>query len=372
VSIVIDPDDLARAVAAPVASYAVEAIGPHLRLHSVTGGVYRVHGTTTAGDVFSLVVKVVRHGVDDDPDGLWVAGEQTTHRNYWKREWLAFDTGLLDAMPGRLRAPRTLLTTQAADDECWIWMEDVRGRSGAALTAGDYATVAHDLGTTQGAFASGAAVLPDNGWLSRDWLRGWVDACTPFAEAVADDAMWHDGRLASMSPLRDRIVRLWAGRDALFGIVASAPPTLVHCDFWPTNIICADDGTTVAIDWSQVGIGSIAQDLDQITLDTVWMQVRPDASLDTLERTVLPAYRSGLHDGGLDVDTVQLHRWYAGAAALHYPWMCGLQAVRARLPGDVEEQEARFGRTFAALVADRARVIERAVALGESALGSVG
>ena len=101
-----------------------------------------------------------------------MSGADPSHRNYWKREWLAFDSGLLDALPGRLRAPRTLLTTQPSDDECWIWMADVVGRHGAALELDDYATIAYDLGTTQGAFAAGE--LPRHEWLSRRWLRSWM------------------------------------------------------------------------------------------------------------------------------------------------------------------------------------------------------
>jgi hypothetical protein len=84
----IDPEDLERAFGHPVPSYAVEPIDPHLRIHSVTGGVYRVR----AGNK-SLVVKVVRHGADATPNLLWQAGTEVAHRNYWKREWLAFDSG---------------------------------------------------------------------------------------------------------------------------------------------------------------------------------------------------------------------------------------------------------------------------------------
>src|SRR5205814_9126741 len=95
-------------------------------------------------------------------------------------------------------------------------------------------------------------------------------------------------------PLLDRVLALCDAREDLFAMSADAPLTVVHCDFWPTNIFLPGDGSTVAVDWSQVGLGAIAQDLDQITLDTVWMQVRPDESLDALEEAILPSYVSGL------------------------------------------------------------------------------
>jgi hypothetical protein len=361
----VDAADLARALGRPVTSWDVEALDPDLRIHSVTGGVYRV----TAGPD-SLVVKVVRHGVDADPGGLWVSGGEQSHRNYWKREWLAFHTGLLDALPGRLRAPRTLLTTQPRDDECWIWMEDVTCRPGTQWSLDDFAGAAHHLGTTQGAFAAGATPLPDAEWLSRHWLRGWVDACSRLTDELRDHDSLRDERLAALRPLRGRIIELWSAREQLLAIVDAAPPTLVHCDFWPTNLFRCDDDTTVAVDWSQVGIGAVAQDLDQITLDTVWMHVRPDESLDALEQRIVPSYLRGLHDAGCDVNEGEVRFWYAAAAAAHYPWMAGMQVVRSRDPVDVARQETRFGWSFERLVANRARVIERAVELGEWALES--
>ena len=361
----VDPADLARALGRPVSSYTAEPIDPHLRLHSITGGVFRVR----ADDGATCVVKVVQHRADDT-NALWTGGAEVAHRNYWKREWLAFDSGLLEAMPGRLRAPRTLLTTQRGDDECWIWMEDVVGRHARTLRLDDYSTIAHALGTTQGAYAAGRAPLPDQPWLSRDWLRGWVAACTPMVATLGDDDVWRDERLAPLASLRPRITALWDARDELLAITESAPPTLGHWDFWPSNLYVRDDDTAVAIDWSQVGIARVAQDLDQIILDTVWMQVRPDESLDTLEERVLPAYLRGLHDAGCDVSAGDLRRWYAAAASARYAWLAGLQPEVLADPEVRGQQEGRYGVGYDAVLPHKIRVIERAVALGEWALGS--
>ena len=358
------PADLERAFGRPVPSCDIEAIDPHLRIHSVTGGVYRVRSN---GE--SRVVKIVRQGVDPTPDELWQSGADPGHRNYWKREWLAFDSGLLDALPGQLRAPRTALTTEQANGDCWIWMEDVQGRTGSAFEPDDYAKAAFDLGTTQGAFATADRQLPDDDWLSQHWLRGWVTACEPLVNALRDDAELADERLSSLRPLRERVLALWDRRDDLLATVEAGPQTLVHCDFWPTNIFLADDGTTVAVDWSQIGIGAIAQDLDQITLDTVWMQIRPNESLDLLDELIVPAYAEGLRASGLHRDVSEVRRLYAAAAAAHYTWMAGMQVVRAAQPDFVAGQERRFNRPFVEIVADRARVIARALDLGEHALG---
>jgi hypothetical protein len=365
VDVALPAEDLAAAFGREVPSYTVTAIDPQLRLHAVTGGVWRVR----AGDD-SLIVKVVRHGTAETFGGLWVAGAEPEHRNYWKREWLAFAAGLLDALPGGLRAPRTTLTTEPAEDECWIWMEDVDGRSGTTWDLDDFDAAAFDLATTQAAYATGRSELPDQPWLARRWLRGWTEVSAATAVAIDDDAGWDDDRLAAMAPLRTRAAAVWAAREELLAIIEAAPPTVTHCDLWPANLIAADDGTTVAIDWSQVGIGALAQDLDQMTLDTVWMQVRPGESLDALDAHVVPSYLSGLRSAGVDLDERQLRHWYAAAASVHYVPMLGFQAGFAADPARVTGAEERFGRPFAEQVADKARVIERAVTLGERALES--
>jgi aminoglycoside phosphotransferase (APT) family kinase protein len=357
--------DLEAAFGRPVPSYTVTAIDPQLRLHSVTGGVWRVRA---GGD--SLVVKVVRHGGDDGPDGLWVAGDSPEHRNYWKREWLAYAAGMLDTLPGGLRAPRTALTTEPSDDECWIWMEDVEGTPGTAWELDDFDAAGFDLATTQAAYATGRSELPDQPWLARRWLRGWVEVSVENAVVIDDDRGWDDDRLAALRPLRARAAAVWDARDELLAIVEAAPQTVTHCDLWPANLIAADDGTTVAIDWSQVGIGALAQDLDQLTLDTVWMHVRPQESLDALEAHVLPPYLSGLKASGVDVDERQLRQWYAAAASVHYVPMLAYQAGNAADPARVLAAEQRFGRSLAEQMADRSRVVERAVTLGERALES--
>lgn len=354
-------DEVSRAFGRVVTSYEIEPIDPHLRIHSVTGGVYRVRAD---GD--SLVVKIVRHGTDSTPDQLWQSGSEETHRNYWKREWLAFDSGLLDSLPGQLRAPRTALTTQRNDDECWIWMEDVAGRTSAALELDDYPRIARALGTTQGAYASGAVALPDQPWLSRNWLRGWVDVCAHFVDTIRDDDRWHDPRLTSLLPLRSRVSALWDRRDELFAIAAEPPLTVAHWDFWPMNVYV--DADVVAIDWSQIGLSGITHDLDQLTLDTVWMHIRPDESLEVLEDLVLPAYVEGLRESGYDVSEEQVRRWYGAAAALRYAWLGGGQVDLLEDPDRVQFQEGRFGRDIATITATKARAMEHAVTVGERAL----
>lgn len=370
----LDPADVATAAAALLGhvvtevSWRAEPVDPDLRIHSATEGVVRVVGMAD-GERFSLVVKAIRRGFDPDPGALWVSGLEPAHRNYWKREWLAYSTGLLAGLPGRLRAARCLHATEPSHTSAWIWLEDVAGRPGRDWDDTDYERAAHDLGTTQGAYATGAAALPDADWLAHEWLRGWVETTARFADVVADDSAWRDERVAPLRPLRSPVEALWAAREELLAVSEAAPATIAHYDFWPANLVAGDDGRTVAIDWSQVGVGNLAQDLDQLTLDPVWMQVRPDGDLDALERHVLAGYLAGLHDAGLTVSASEVRRCYAAAAAVRYAFLTGAQAEALGRPDEVVAREARWRRPYADLMADRARVVERAVSLGHEVLG---
>lgn len=369
----LDTDDVRAAVSAllgrPVGdvSFDAVAVDPQLRIHSVTGGVVRVFGHAD-GEPFTLIVKKTRHGTDADPGALWVSGEQQEHRNYWKREWLAYTSGVLGNLPGRLRAPRLLHATEPADGEAWLWLENIDGRAGPQWGPQHYARAAHDLGTTQGAFAAGRAPLPSGGWLSRGWLDEWVRTAARWWPLVDDDEAWRDDRLAPLAALRAPAKDVWAARDRLLDIVRSAPQTLVHLDFWPTNVMLGPDGRAVAIDWSSVGLGGLAQDLDQLTLDPVWMQVLPGADLGLLERAVLPSYAWGVRSVGCDVTDAETRRWYAAAAGVRQTSVLGTQADLAADTARVDGLERRWNRPFGAIVADRARAIAQSIGLAEEAL----
>jgi aminoglycoside phosphotransferase (APT) family kinase protein len=247
-------------------------------------------------------------------------------------------------------------------------MEDVEGRSGEEWPIADYASVAFDVGTTQGEYAAVPGRLPADEWLARDWLRGWVDALARHVPLLGDDAAWSEPALGSLDPLRARVAALWARREELLAVVDHAPRTLVHGDLWPANLIAADDGTTVAVDWSQVGIGAVGQDLDQLTLDPVWMQVLPETDPETLENTAIPAYLAGLRATGLAVDEDDLETWYAAAAAVHYVPMMAMYAASLAIPERIDELEIRHGRPIEAITADKAAVIDHALTLGERLL----
>src|ERR1700689_3503271 len=65
---------------------------------SATAGIWR-----GSGDAWSVICKVVHHGRDGHRN--WRSGEAQDHWYYWRREVLAYRSGLPDSFAGPLRGP---------------------------------------------------------------------------------------------------------------------------------------------------------------------------------------------------------------------------------------------------------------------------
>src|SRR5688572_316358 len=100
------------------------------------------HGSDEQGTrQWSVVLKILhRPQVEESPGDYW----------YWKREMLLAQSGLLQQLPGPVRAPRYYLTEDTPDGGR-IWMEHVRDSQPGRWTLENYAFAAHQLGRWNGA-----------------------------------------------------------------------------------------------------------------------------------------------------------------------------------------------------------------------------
>jgi len=168
---------------------------------AATGGVWRVSSGETAA-----ILKVIRH----DPGGneRWPSSEEETDPYYWRREPLAYASGLLGGI-APLRAPRCLLCADRPDGNVALWLEDVHGHP--EWTVGRLGDVARDLGRMQGRLAQTPPAEP---WLSRGWFRAYLDLRARWVEPYRD------------GPHADDVQRIWAQRDEILAAVDAAPQTL--------------------------------------------------------------------------------------------------------------------------------------------------
>ena len=187
----------------------------------LTGGfsgahVYRLAGTAQAdgGSVpWALVLKVLHADLArDDPAG-W---------DYWKREALLYASGLLDELPGGLRAPRCFLVGECPPDTICLWLEALDAPVATPWTSDQYSTAARSLGRFNGAFLAGRPV-PSAPWLPSSCLRLHVEArATAVAMLAAQHAhplvrtVWPTANIAG-------VLRLWGERDLLLAAFDRLP-----------------------------------------------------------------------------------------------------------------------------------------------------
>lgn len=299
----IGPTDTTAWVADPLIDTAVV---------SATAGVWRVHG-----DAWSLVVK--RLQLSDTGNDRWQASNDPGHWFYWRREALAYDSDVLSSLTGGVRAPSCYSVVDRDDGTVDVWLEDVTG-SARMWDVARFAEAVRQMGVSQGIIARGGP--PTEPWLSRNWLRQYVEIRRGDGDILWDDSAWDDPIVRANLPPQnaDRARSLWNRLSAYLDQVETLPRTLCHFDLHPDNLYDVD-GETVLIDWAFVGVGGLGEDIGALVPDLVTdFHFRP-AELPTLFEQMSRSYADGLHSAGIQITNDEVRRAIAVAAIAKYAWI---------------------------------------------------
>jgi hypothetical protein len=282
---------------------------------SASSGIWRI----TFGSR-SAILKLVAHSVEGHPN--WRSGEDPTHWYYWRREVLAYESGLLGSLTGGLRAPSCALIAPRNDASVALWLEDLHAQPATAWSVERYGVAARHLGQMQGAFVSGRA-LPDHDWLSRDWLRSYLLQRDGDLELVDQTELWNHPLLAPWfpEPPIDRLRAMRRDQPRFLAALDARPRTLCHLDLHPANLFGDEEGPTTAIDWSFVGIGAIGEDAGNLVPDAVLDFHLGPAHLDGLYETVTDGYAAGLRDAGWRGPDASVRLGMAATIAAKYAWI---------------------------------------------------
>jgi hypothetical protein len=250
---------------------------------AATAGVWSVRtGSDTA------VLKLVHH----DPEGSrsWPSDTDPSHPYYWRREPYVYESKLVERLPGGVRRPKCRGLFERADGSVALWLEALPEPPSSLEW---YGRAARSLGRMEGAVT---AALPTERWLSRRWLRAYLDL-----------------RLELTGPRS-------AEREAMLEALEHGPQTFCHVDFYPGNLV-GDGEDTILIDWAYCGIGALGEDPGNFVPDAVLDGFVTPEQADHLERVVWDGYRAGLDDARWAGDERAVRFAFTATPWLKYEWL---------------------------------------------------
>jgi hypothetical protein len=319
-----------------------------------TAGLLRVAGRAEDhGETFSwsLILKVLRPtGGDIDP----------THPNYWQREMLAYQSGLLAALPAGVTAPRYFGVTEY-DDGIWLWLEEIRDGWVPRWTLDSYGRAAYLLGQFNAACAKDSTLFTAP-WWSHGWLDGRLAQFSPgLAESLGRVLDHPVVRQVCIGENVDRLLQLFADRAAFAAAMDGLPQGFCHHDAWRRNLVLRSDSAghdqAMLIDWADAGSGALGQELAAfVWAPVIYFDVEIDA-LYKLEAAAWSRYLDGLRDGGWRGEPSIVRLAYTADVALRSltsAWLCETFLSDERRH---QRLATYFGRTIEEIIQAQARLL---------------
>jgi hypothetical protein len=250
---------------------------------AATAGVWLVRA-----DDHAAVLKLVHH--DEGGSRRWPAAAEPEHPYYWRREACVYESKLVERLPGGVRAPTCRGLFERADGSVALWLQALPE---PPSTLEWYGRAARSLGRMQGAVTT---ELPTERWLSRRWLRSYLDL-----------------RLELTGPRS-------VDREAMLEALEHGPQTVCHLDFYPGNLF-GDGDDAILVDWAYCGIGTLGEDPGNFVPDAILDGFVAAEQSDDLERVVWDGYRAGLADAGWTGDVRAVRFAFAATPWLKFEWL---------------------------------------------------
>jgi hypothetical protein len=373
----IDPDVLTEVArrslnlpAFKLADWSVTRLA-HEKVIETTGGLFRFTGHGWDGaelKAWSAVLKVIHRPGNE--------GEEPQGLGYWRREMLAYQSGMLASLPERqgVRAPRCYGVSEQADGG-WIWLENIVEDVGPTWTLEHFQQAARHLGGLAGAYLAGRPI-PNHPWLCASLFRSlYADEewWARFINPASSNNAWQRPLVQAVYPqlLRQGVLQIWAEKGQWLAANERLPQVFCHNDAHQRNLMLCNDGggqpELVAIDWGFCGLGGLGNDLGELVGTSLSYFAIDPANAAELEGAVLEGYQAGLRDAGWTGDERLARLGYWIALALY--WGGTLPCEVASLqPGEAKVNvELKYGRPLEALLPGWSQLAEFALERAEEA-----
>jgi hypothetical protein len=301
-------------------------LGGFSQEHGQIYGIYRFRGTAqtqTGTTPWSLIIKAT---------GSALTGSQEPSAfDYWKREVLVYQSGLLDNLPGDLVTPRCLEIGTYPGEEYWLWLEDVTDLEDEVWPFEHYGQVARHLGHFNGAYAAPNA-MPEVPWLSAGDFRQRLAMAEPGVAQLPELSRHPFFRELLPGNCTERMLHLWKARERLLHVRRQLPLTFCHHDAFRRNLLTQRDPDgrqkTVLIDWSRAGTGVMGEELVPLFATSLkFIPVDRDRSPE-LDAAIFTNYIDGLRESGWRGDPELVRFGFTATAALK----CGVADPAIKLP----------------------------------------
>ncbi|HEX5689880.1 MAG TPA: phosphotransferase, partial [Roseiflexaceae bacterium] len=216
------------------------------------------------------------------------------------RGWLAYQAPWVQNLGGSLVAPRCLGAGEQTGVAAWMALEDLSDLAGQPWPLARFHTVARHLGVFNGAYLAGQPI-PEDAWLSRDWLRGWTERAGQMVALLPTVADHPLVRQVFPESTITAFGELWDDRNAVFAALDRLPQTLCHRDIFPRNVFVrhtAEADHSVAIDWAFTGPGAVGEELAALVGASLAFFEAEPADASKLEHRCLSGYLEGLRSAG--------------------------------------------------------------------------
>jgi hypothetical protein len=341
----------------------------HEKVIETTGGLFRFDGQGWDGaelKEWSAVLKVIRRpgNQGEEPQGL----------GYWRRELLAYQSGMLAGLPQAVRAPRCYGVSEQADG-AWIWLENITEAVGPVWTLEHFQQAARHLGRLAGAYLGGRPA-PDYPWLCASLFRSlYADAewWARFINPASPNNAWQRPLVQAVYPerLRQGVLQIWAEKGQWLAANEGLPQVFCHNDAHRRNLmLCNDSGgeaELVAIDWGFCGPGGLGNDLGELVGTSLSYFAIDPANAAELERAVLAGYQAGLRDAGWTGQESVARLGYWIALALYWGGTLPCEVASLQSGEAKVNVELKYGRPVEALLPGWSQLAEFALQRAEEA-----